>query len=597
MSVSNIGSSSSGNSFSISVSSTYSTVILTNQQPAGAYSFTSINNNNTMDLYFYNATGSLVASTNGKSINTSIGFSKLVIIGGSVGDVITFTNQTTYNGTAETAETTAGPVILSTNPTSLPNINSTTTITGLNFASNIIATFTGTDNLTRNAKSLVYGSPTSIIITRPDSMPVTYSPYTLAVTNPGVTPPTGSTKNQISVTAGVNPVWITSSSQFFLSGSPCTLTLSATDADSGSSITYSSISGSLPTGLSFNSSTGVISGTPTATGTFSYTVRATDSGGNYSDLALSIVSYVISGGTLTSDTTYYYRTFTSNGSLNIAGVNLTADILVVAGGGGGGGGEGTNGAGGGGAGGGAGGLVYLPSQTISIGTTAITVGSGSAGRISPYSSDSTNPAQGSPSQFGLLQQAYGGGPGTSEQNTAPSGTYGSGGGAGGDGGGAGSSATAGQGYAGGSSGNRSGGGGGGAGGAGANWVSGGGTSGGSGSNTYSTWLTAISSAMSGVSGWSTATSGGYIAGGGGGGNGNGQTSAGGAGGAGGGGAGSAAQSAGVGGGGLSGTAGTTNTGSGGGGDGAGNYNGSTVGGGNGGSGLVVIRYTRASVGG
>jgi len=41
--------------------------------------------------------------------------------------------------------------------------------------------------------------------------------------------------------------------------------------------TFAVVSGSLPTGLSLNGSTGVISGTPTAPGTFSFTIRATDS--------------------------------------------------------------------------------------------------------------------------------------------------------------------------------------------------------------------------------------------------------------------------------------------------------------------------------
>ena len=41
-------------------------------------------------------------------------------------------------------------------------------------------------------------------------------------------------------------------------------------------ITYSIVSGTLPTGLSLNSSTGMISGTPAAGGSYSFTVRATD---------------------------------------------------------------------------------------------------------------------------------------------------------------------------------------------------------------------------------------------------------------------------------------------------------------------------------
>jgi hypothetical protein len=43
---------------------------------------------------------------------------------------------------------------------------------------------------------------------------------------------------------------------------------------------YSVVSGSLPPGLSINSSTGVVSGTPTASGNYSATFRATDTGSN-----------------------------------------------------------------------------------------------------------------------------------------------------------------------------------------------------------------------------------------------------------------------------------------------------------------------------
>lgn len=43
--------------------------------------------------------------------------------------------------------------------------------------------------------------------------------------------------------------------------------------------TFSVVSGSLPTGLSLNSSTGVISGTPTASGTSTFTIQTTDANG------------------------------------------------------------------------------------------------------------------------------------------------------------------------------------------------------------------------------------------------------------------------------------------------------------------------------
>src|SRR6185369_4332871 len=55
---------------------------------------------------------------------------------------------------------------------------------------------------------------------------------------------------------------------------------SATLASSGGTLPYnwSISSGSLPTGLSLNSGTGVISGTPTAGGSSSFTVQIADTG-------------------------------------------------------------------------------------------------------------------------------------------------------------------------------------------------------------------------------------------------------------------------------------------------------------------------------
>ena len=52
--------------------------------------------------------------------------------------------------------------------------------------------------------------------------------------------------------------------------------MSAADPD-GDSLTFSATG--LPTGLSINAASGLISGTVTATGTFNPTVRATDPGG------------------------------------------------------------------------------------------------------------------------------------------------------------------------------------------------------------------------------------------------------------------------------------------------------------------------------
>ena len=82
-----------------------------------------------------------------------------------------------------------------------------------------------------------------------------------------------------------------------------------------------------------------------------------------------ILKPTVTGGTLTSDSTYYYRTFTASGTLSVTGLALNADILTIAGGGGSGGGFQYYGVGGGGAGG----LLYSSSQTIPISSQSITI--------------------------------------------------------------------------------------------------------------------------------------------------------------------------------------------------------------------------------
>jgi hypothetical protein len=74
------------------------------------------------------------------------------------------------------------------------------------------------------------------------------------------------------------PTWVTTSPlSTFSNGSAYSATLSATQDDGSASISYSVFSGSIPTGLSLNSSTGVLSGTPTSSTNTTFTIRATDS--------------------------------------------------------------------------------------------------------------------------------------------------------------------------------------------------------------------------------------------------------------------------------------------------------------------------------
>jgi hypothetical protein len=221
-----------------------------------------------------------------------------------------------------------------------------------------------------------------------------------------------------------------------------------------------------------------------------------------------------SGGNIITDGTYWYHTFLSTGAF-VPQINLSCDIMVVAGGGGGGANAG--------GGGGAGGLVGFTSQGLSATSYTCTIGAGGTGASNNSGTIGTN---GADSQFGSLTLVKGGGAGGNSADSSP---YvqaaGANGGSGGGGAGraglrAGGTATSGQGNNGGSGNSdeatyRSCGGGGGAGAAGQSGAnsntSPAGGFGGVGSSSYSSWGSATGTGEN-VSGTY------YYAGGGGGGN-------------------------------------------------------------------------------
>ena len=335
-----------------------------------------------------------------------------------------------------------------------------------------------------------------------------------------------------------------------------TVPFTAPASNGGSTITtytaYSSSGGYTGTLSQAGSGSIVISNVAYGTA-LTWTVKATNADGQGLASAASNslpMTAPVAGGTVTSDATYFYQTFTGSGTLTVSGLTLTADVLTVAGGGGGGQ-TGNNE----GAGGGAGGVILASSQSLTAGAYTVTVGGGGGAA-----------GNGSNSQFGALTACIGGGYGGNNVGGV-GGNGGSGGGA--VGGNTAGTGTSGQGNNGATSNTgRSGGGGGGKGAAGvAGWnvnYSGFGGAGGAGSNLASTWGPVSGNGYSG-----------YVGGGGGGA----AWAAAGGGGSGGGGAGN----------------GTNPGGAYTGGGGGGGYNPNP--GGNGGSGLVVVRYTRSQVGG
>ena len=188
---------------------------------------------------------------------------------------------------------------------------------------------------------------------------------------------------------------------------------------------YSLQSGSLPSGLSLNTSTGVISGTMVAvssTTAYSFTIRATDTDGDTADQlyswTITNMPFVATGGTVTTYSSggidYKVNTFTSSGTItfNKAG---TVDYLVVAGGGAGGNDRG----GGGGAGG-------YRTGSLSITASGYSVVVGAGGARSTDISGGTRGANGNNSSFSTITSLGGGNGGP--ENLKPGADGGSGGG-------------------------------------------------------------------------------------------------------------------------------------------------------------------------
>lgn len=289
------------NDFNISVgASGYTNVSFTTSFPAGSYICTSSLSDATLDIYFINEDGTSAGYANATTATTTIvatkSFNKAVVYGAANNDILAFVFKYVFDASDLATNVGAAARLISTGTASLPNVNDTTVLTGQNFATDVAVTFTGSDSVARNAKSVTRTSSTSLTVTRPDDMPTTYSPYTITVTNPGIALPTSSNAHKLinSTTVGAAPVWVTSATlPTFFTNLAYSTTLSATDADGGSSITYSVASGSLPSSMTLNSSTGVISGTSSSATSGSFTIRATDSGGNFLDRAFTMARQTV----------------------------------------------------------------------------------------------------------------------------------------------------------------------------------------------------------------------------------------------------------------------------------------------------------------
>ena len=147
---------------------------------------------------------------------------------------------------------------------------------------------------------LSLGTSTGVISGTPTAS--TASVFTIRVTDNG-----GNYSDRQFTMPNAGPAWSTTSPlPTFSKNSAYSTTVVATD-DSGNTPAYSLVSGSLPTGLTLNTSSGLISGTPTGDTTATFTLRATDSNGSIADRSFTIPnagpSWVTAAGALTSSVT------------------------------------------------------------------------------------------------------------------------------------------------------------------------------------------------------------------------------------------------------------------------------------------------------
>ncbi len=223
---------------------------------------------------------------------------------GDTGDTITFpatsiansaltgSGQITINSTAvalggsiNVQPTLNFPTISAISPSTITNSQTSVVITGTNFVSVPHVEAISSTGAIITADTVTYTSSTSI--TAAFTITTDGSYFIRVENNNGLA---GRSATAL-LTVSDAPTWTTAAGTLgtFGQGSAISVTVAATG---DSTIAYSVASGSLPTGLSLNSSSGVISGTESGsdagTTTYNFTLRATDAEAQTADRAFSI---------------------------------------------------------------------------------------------------------------------------------------------------------------------------------------------------------------------------------------------------------------------------------------------------------------------
>ena len=158
----------------------------------------------------------------------------------------------------------------------VPGGGETVTLTGTNFTSVPAVVLIASDGTEFAATSESFTSTTKMTFVTPNVSSKGPGAYDVKLTNPDG----GTVTKADFITASGVPVWTTAAGTIVdqNEGTSVNFTLAATDSDGGA-ITYAVTTGSLPSGISLNASTGVISGTLPTVSTdvnTNFTVTATD---------------------------------------------------------------------------------------------------------------------------------------------------------------------------------------------------------------------------------------------------------------------------------------------------------------------------------
>ncbi|WP_409286037.1 putative Ig domain-containing protein, partial [Pseudomonas protegens] len=247
------------------------------------------------------SSGSTAGATAVTLTGTNFTGATAVTFGGVAATGFTVNNATTITATTPAHAAGAVNVAVTTPGGSATLTNGYTYAVPAPTVGPVSATVAANSNANPITLSLSGGAATSVAVASPAShgtatasgTSITYTPtagfsgsdsFTYTATN------TSGTSSPATVTITVSAPTLAITPTTLPDGTQGTSYSQAVSASGGATpYTYAITAGSLPTGLSLNTSSGVISGTPSGTGTFNLTVTATDANSATGSRAYSLV--------------------------------------------------------------------------------------------------------------------------------------------------------------------------------------------------------------------------------------------------------------------------------------------------------------------